>query len=116
MLDSSRLLGHVAMYDLRYLREHFNGIREQLGSRGRDIPWDELHKLLDERRGLSMQVEELRADLNKGSEAVARLKRQQQPADEETAAWDAWAGVTDGYDRTARSGLPCSTPRGFATW
>ncbi|HET7910321.1 MAG TPA: serine--tRNA ligase [Nitrospira sp.] len=86
MLDSSRLLGHVAMYDLRYLREHFNGIREQLGSRGRDIPWDELHKLLDERRGLSMQVEELRADLNKGSEAVARLKRQQQPADEAVSA------------------------------
>lgn len=74
------------MYDLRHLREHFNAIREQLGARGRDIPWDELQKRLDERRGLSIQVEELRADLNKGSEAVARLKRQQQPADEAVAA------------------------------
>ena len=32
--------------------------------------------------------------------------RQQQPADEETAAWDAWAGMTDAYDRAARFGLP----------
>lgn len=74
------------MYDLRHLREHVNAIREQLGARGQDIAWDELQKLLDERRGLSMQVEDLRAELNKGSETVARLKRQQQPADEAVAA------------------------------
>jgi len=74
------------MYDLRHLRENFDQIREQLGTRGRDVQWDELRKLLDERRALSMQVEELRADLNKGSEEVARLKRQKQPADEAVAA------------------------------
>ena len=74
------------MYDLRHLRESFDRIREQLGARGRDVPWDELRKLLDERRALSLHVEELRADLNKGSEEVARLKRQKQPADEAVAA------------------------------
>lgn len=74
------------MYDLRHLRENFDHVREQLGTRGSDVQWDELRKLLDERRALSMQVEELRADVNKGSEEVARLKRQKQPADEAVAA------------------------------
>ena len=74
------------MYDLRHLRENFDRIREQLGGRGHDVPWDELRKLLDERRALSMQVEALRAELNKGSEEVARLKRQKQPADEAVTA------------------------------
>jgi seryl-tRNA synthetase len=74
------------MFDLRHLRENFDLIRDQLGARGRDVQWDALRKLLDERRALSMQAEELRADLNKGSEEVARLKRQQQPAEEAVAA------------------------------
>ena len=74
------------MYDLRHLRENFDVIREQLGPRGRDVQWDALRKLLEERRVLSMQAEELRADLNKGSEEVARLKRAKQPSDEAVAA------------------------------
>jgi seryl-tRNA synthetase len=74
------------MYDQRHLREQLDGIREQLGARGRDVQWDALRKLLDERRTLTMQAEQLRADLNKGSEEVARLKRQKQPADEAVAA------------------------------
>ena len=74
------------MYDLRLLRENFDRIREQLGTRGRDVQWDSLRKLLDERRTLATQAEELRADLNKGSEEVARLKRQKQAADEAVAA------------------------------
>jgi seryl-tRNA synthetase len=74
------------MYDLRLLRENFDRIRDQLGDRGRDVEWDGLRKLLDERRALTMQAEELRSQLNKGSEDVARLKRQKQPADDAVAA------------------------------
>ena len=74
------------MHDQRQLREQLDGIREQLGARGRDVQWDALRKWLDERRAVTMQAEELRADLNKGSEEVARLKRQKQPADEAIAA------------------------------
>jgi seryl-tRNA synthetase len=74
------------MYDLRLLRENLDRIRDQLGDRGRDVQWDALRKLLDERRALTIQAEELRADLNKGSEEVARLKRGKQPADEAIAA------------------------------
>ncbi|HTL61993.1 MAG TPA: serine--tRNA ligase [Nitrospira sp.] len=74
------------MFDLRHLRDNLDPVREQLGARGRDVQWDALRKLLDERRTLTMQAEALRADLNKGSEEVARLKRQKQPADEAVAA------------------------------
>ena len=74
------------MFDLRHLRDHFDVIRNGLGARGRDVQWDALRKLLDERRVSTMQAEELRAELNKGSEEVARLKRQKQPADDAVAA------------------------------
>ena len=74
------------MYDLRLLRENLDRIRDQLGDRGRDVQWEALGKLLDDRRALTIQAEELRADLNKGSEEVARLKRGKQPADEAIAA------------------------------
>jgi seryl-tRNA synthetase len=74
------------MHDLRLLRDNFDRIRGELGDRGRDVQWDALRKLLEERRALTMQADQLRAELNKGSEDIARLKRQRQPADEAVAA------------------------------
>ena len=56
------------MYDLRYLRDNFDAIREQLGPRGADVPWDRLRTLIEQRRTLTGQVEQLRSELNKGSE------------------------------------------------
>lgn len=73
------------MYDLRYLRDNLNMIREQLGPRGADVPWDELGKFLIERKGLMSQVEQLRHQLKKGSEEVATLKRGGQAADQAMA-------------------------------
>lgn len=69
------------MYDLRTLRDNFDAIREQLGPRGADVPWDKLRTLIEQRRTLTGQVEQLRFELKKGSEEVARLKRENQPAD-----------------------------------
>ena len=86
MLDSSAHRKAACMFDLRHLRDNLDVIRDRLGARGRDVQWDALRKLLDERRGLTMQAEELRAELNKGSEEVARLKRQKEPADEAVGA------------------------------
>ncbi|HXF94317.1 MAG TPA: serine--tRNA ligase [Nitrospiraceae bacterium] len=74
------------MYDLRYLREHLDRVRAQLGLRGADVAWDDLRKLIEERRSLLSQVEQLRHQLRKGSDEVARLKREKQPADDATAA------------------------------
>ena len=77
------------MYDLRYLRENLDAIREQLGPRGGDVPWDKLRMLIEQRRTLTSQVEELRHELKKGSEDIARLKREKQPADSAMAAMKA---------------------------
>ncbi|HMF85345.1 MAG TPA: serine--tRNA ligase [Nitrospiraceae bacterium] len=81
MLDSSRLQELPTMYDLRALRDNLEAIREQLGLRGADVPWDRLHALIEQRRTLTSQVEQLRSELNRGSEEVATLKRAKQPAD-----------------------------------
>ena len=69
------------MYDLRYLRDNFDTIRQQLGRRGADVPWDRLCALIEQRRALASQVEQLRHELKKGSDEVAKLKREKQPAD-----------------------------------
>ncbi|HEY5627211.1 MAG TPA: serine--tRNA ligase [Nitrospira sp.] len=77
------------MYDLRTLRDNLDGIRDQLGPRGMDVQWENIRKLLEERRTLTGQVEQLRHELKKGSDEVARLKREKQPADEAVAAMKA---------------------------
>lgn len=74
------------MHDLKYLRENLEQVRSTLGRRGADVSWDAISKLSEERRTLTTQVEQLRYELNKGSEEVARLRRTKQPADDAMAA------------------------------
>jgi len=74
------------MYDLRYLRDNLDSIREQLGPRGADVPWETIRTLIEQRRILASQVEQLRHELKKGSEKVAELKREKQSADDSMAA------------------------------
>jgi seryl-tRNA synthetase len=69
------------MYDLRVLRDNLDAIKSQLGRRAADVPWNELRKLLEDRRSLTMTLDDLRHQLKKGSDEVARLKREKQPAD-----------------------------------
>jgi seryl-tRNA synthetase len=69
------------VYDLKQLRENLDHIRTSLGRRGNDVPWDDLQKLSEERRAVTTQVEQLRYELNKGSEEVARLRRAKEPAE-----------------------------------
>lgn len=64
------------MYDLRTLRDNLDSIREQLGSRGTDVAWDDLRKLIEERRSLIKQVECERHAVKKFSEEVAQLMRE----------------------------------------
>ena len=70
------------MYDFRILRDEREDLQQQLGVRASGIAWDSIRKLSDERRVLIGQVEDLRHQLKKGSEEVATLKRNKQPADE----------------------------------
>ncbi|MCP9438355.1 MAG: serine--tRNA ligase [Nitrospira sp.] len=70
------------MHDPKYLRENIEEIRTALGPRGRDVPWDLVRKLNEERRALTTQVEQLRHELKKGSDDVARRRQTGEPADE----------------------------------
>ncbi|HSA61369.1 MAG TPA: serine--tRNA ligase [Nitrospiraceae bacterium] len=74
------------MHDLKYLRENLDLVRTSLGRRGYDVPWDVLQKLSEERRTVTTQVEQLRHELKKGSDDVARLRRAKEPAEEAMAA------------------------------
>jgi seryl-tRNA synthetase len=74
------------VYDLKALRENLDHIREALGRRGNDVPWTDFQKLSEERRAATTAVEQLRFELNKGSEEVARLRRAKEPAEEAMAA------------------------------
>lgn len=70
------------MHDFRILRDNLDEVKTKLGARGADVAWDELHKLLQERRSITVKLEEFRHQLKVGSSEVARLKREHQPADE----------------------------------
>ena len=74
------------MYDFRILRDEIEDLQQQLGVRASGISWDSIKKLSKERRVLIGHVEDLRHQLKKGSEEVAKLKRNKQPAEEAIAS------------------------------
>ncbi len=74
------------MYDIRTLKTQGDALRQQLGSRGADVAWDEIAKLAHEHRDRLSSIEPLRHELKQGSEDVARLRRDGQPADAAMAA------------------------------
>jgi seryl-tRNA synthetase len=74
------------VYDLKLLRDNLDHIRTALGRRGNDVPWADIQKLSEERRAATTQVEQLRYELNKGSEEVARLRRAKEPTEAAVAA------------------------------
>jgi seryl-tRNA synthetase len=91
------------MHDLRYLRDNLDQVRNRLGPRGGDVPWDEINKLLQERRSLTGQVDELRHQLKTGSSEVARLKREKQPADQAMASMKAIGDRISDMDTQVRT-------------
>ncbi|WP_454061741.1 serine--tRNA ligase [Candidatus Nitrospira salsa] len=72
------------MYDFRVLKDQLAQLQENLGSRGKDVPWTLVQKLTEQRRELIARVEELRGQLKRGSDKVAKLKQEKQPTDEAT--------------------------------
>ncbi len=91
------------MYDLRVLRDNLDEVRERLGPRGKDVAWEDLRKLTEERRARMIQVEDLRHQLKKGSDEVARLKREKQSADAAMAAMKALGDTIKGQDDQLRA-------------
>jgi len=77
------------MHDPKYLRDNLNAVRTALGARGQDVPWDAVQELSEERRSLTTQVEQLRHELKKGSDEVARRRRAKEPAEDAITAMKA---------------------------
>ena len=90
------------MYDLRHLRDNLDAIRARLGPRGGDVAWEDLRKLIQERRSLMTVVEDLRHQLKKGSDEVAGLKREKQPADAAVAEMKALGDRIKEMEETLR--------------
>ena len=74
------------MHDIRILSDQLDSLRDQLGARAGDIPWETVQTLADQRRVLISQTEELRHQLKKGSDQIAELKRTKQPCEDATTA------------------------------
>lgn len=74
------------MHNPRLLSDQLESLRAQLGSRGSDVPWDAIQSLSEQRRTCLRQVEDMRHQLKQGSDRIAELKRNTQPAEEPMAA------------------------------
>src|SRR5260370_10584969 len=69
------------MHDLSYFREHLDVFAEMAKKRGTTLDLDGFRALDKERRELITATEQLKAQLNKASDEIARLKKQKQNSD-----------------------------------
>src|SRR5712664_3659962 len=69
------------MHDLSYFREHLDAFAEMAKKRGATLDLDGFRALDKERRELITATEQLKAQRNKASDEIARLKKAKQNAD-----------------------------------
>jgi seryl-tRNA synthetase len=69
------------MHDLNYFRDHMDVFAEMAKNRGITLDLDAFRALDKERRELITATERLKAQRNKASEEIARLKKEKQNAD-----------------------------------
>jgi len=69
------------MHDLNYFREHLDLFAEMAKKRGATLDLDGFRTLDKERRELITATEQLKAQRNKASDEIARLKKQKQNSD-----------------------------------
>jgi seryl-tRNA synthetase len=74
------------MLDIKLIREHAKEVQKALATRGQEIQLDELLQRDEERRRLITEMEALREQRNKSSEAAGRLKREGKELPPELAA------------------------------
>ncbi|WP_213424335.1 serine--tRNA ligase [Bhargavaea massiliensis] len=71
------------MLDIKYVRAHYEEVREKLSKRGEDLgDFERFGELDTKRRELITQVEELKAERNESSQKIAEMKRNKENADE----------------------------------
>ncbi|MCS6936902.1 MAG: serine--tRNA ligase [Candidatus Bipolaricaulota bacterium] len=71
------------MLDLKLIRENPKEVERRLRTRGEPISLDRILKLDEERRQIIQRVEQLKAQRNKASDEIGRLKREQRDRDAE---------------------------------
>jgi seryl-tRNA synthetase len=69
------------MHDLSYFREHLDVFANMAEKRGIVLDLDAFRALDKERRELITATEQLKAQRNKASDEIARLKKEKQNAD-----------------------------------
>jgi seryl-tRNA synthetase len=74
------------MHDLNYFRDHLDVFAEMADKRGATLDLEAFRALDKERRELITSTEQLKAQRNRASEEIARLKKEKQDADALIAA------------------------------
>lgn len=69
------------MLDLKYIRENTERVQQKMAARGQTVDLEALLRLDQERRQLTVRVEELKRRRNTASEEIPRLKTQNKPTD-----------------------------------
>lgn len=73
------------MLDLKFVREHWEEVKEKVGRRGQAIDWDSFARLDSERREILRETESLRAQRNQVSDLIAGKKKKKEDASPEIA-------------------------------
>jgi seryl-tRNA synthetase len=76
---------NVVVLDLKFVREHWEEVKERIGRRGQAIDWDAFARLDSERREILQETESLRAQRNQASELIAEQKRKREEASSKIA-------------------------------
>jgi seryl-tRNA synthetase len=71
--------------DLKFVREHWEEVKEKVGRRGQAIDWDSFARLDAERREILRETELLRAQRNQVSDLIAGKKKKKEDASPEIA-------------------------------
>ncbi|MFM1920271.1 MAG: hypothetical protein RLZZ303_1905 [Candidatus Hydrogenedentota bacterium] len=97
------------MIDIKYLREHEAELATALANRGAHVDLAALKQLDQERRAAIYEMEQLRAEQNKASQEIGRLKKSGENADAAVAQVSEIKAAIAGLEERARELDECMT-------
>ena len=86
------------MITTRYIKDNLGAIRESMAKRKSDYPIDELLELDEKAKKLEKELQDLRAQRNKGSLTVSELKKSKKDAEKEIGELAALKAKIDGIE------------------
>lgn len=91
------------MIDIKFLREHIDLLRTALNNRGASIDLESILEIDASRRSTLHEVEQLRAEQNRASGAIAKMKREKQDASQQLDTMKALSGRVKELDEKVRA-------------